>query len=166
MKRLWFVPLILLLISCAGNKPPREIALQTASTSNQALDLIQDVEAQLCWGTTTAIEAKNTVTDLTKCNAPVAAQVGLTNERHQAFNKALVQAYKAHLTMTADLRIWTAGMPVPQSVNDYVTAAQSALTLAQALVQNHPTVQLLIADALALLKSGQQIVATLKAVKS
>jgi len=167
MKRLLLIPLIFALAfsgACGGNRPPKEIALQAATSTNQGLDLIQDVEAQLCWGTTTAIEAKNTIADLTKCTTPVAAHVGLTTEKHQAFNKALVTAYKAHLTMAADLRLWSAGMPTPTSVNDYVTEVTRALELAKTLVSSNPTVQLLIADALALVKSGQDIIATLKGV--
>ncbi len=149
-------------VACASHLPPKEQALSASLRTNQGLALMQDAEANLCWGLPSAMQAKAEVVDLKHCTSPGAAQIGLTDDKHQAFNRALAAAFDAHLKMSAELRLWTVGSPTPSSVGSFIEQLQAALALARTLSPGNAMVGNVVDYALALIKAGQDIAASLK----
>ena len=66
------------------------------------------------------------------CTNPQAATIGLTDARHQAISRALVDAYVKDKLVSAAIIAWKAGDPPPATINDLLTDATSALAAAQA----------------------------------
>ena len=164
---IWSVALALLLSAgCAGHLSPRLLALNTASSTNKGLALVQDLEAQVCWDQPSAPAAKQAKVDLTKCSTDLATRVGLTQERHQEFNHQLDTLFGLHLKMSQDLRLWTAGLPVPVSVQEFADASSRLSSLLHQLAAGSPKIQALLDEVQALITSGQRIIQALKDAKS
>lgn len=156
---------LLVLTACGAHLPPRQLALNTAATTNKAVALVQDLEAQVCWGQSSAPAAKLAGLNLTECSTTLAAQVGLTKEIHQGFNRQVDALFGMHLKMSQELRLWTTGLPVPVSVQEFADAASGLSKYLERLTGNNPKVKAILQQAQALLQSGLRIIAALKEAK-
>jgi hypothetical protein len=96
------LPIVLLAVAlaasgCAGKLTP----LKQAQITKSSLDAAFDLEASLCWGVSSVHLAP---TDRTRCTAPTARVIGLTDARHQAINRGFVRAYTLHYDATRLLK--------------------------------------------------------------
>jgi hypothetical protein len=95
-------PVVLLALAlgasgCAAKLTP----LKQAQITKSSLDAAFDLEASLCWGVASVHLGP---ADRTKCTAPTARAIGLTDARHQEINRGFTRAYMLHYDATRLLR--------------------------------------------------------------
>lgn len=86
---------LLLVAPACANKSK---AVAVATISHDTLAVAQDLEAQLCWDVPDAAHAPAVKTH---CTAAVAAQIGLTDDRHKAINAKIADAWSAYRSTIA-----------------------------------------------------------------
>lgn len=127
------LPLVLLVASVGGAvlafsgcaSVPLKQKLSTAHQSvREAIVQLDEAERQLC-GPAPA--------QPNHCTTIAAQVVGLTDARHQAISRQLVQAYETDIKAGTALIAWRAGDPPPTDLTQLLTDAQETLAAIQAL---------------------------------
>jgi len=133
--RKWYLVLLIValgLVPACGHLT----VLQRVQQSHDALALAQDAEASICWGVNSIAEAMAAKVPENHCTTQLAAQVKLTDERHQSISKAFKKAFDDHAVLTT---IAASGAKSPDS--SVVNADVATLVkLASELLQSSVTV--------------------------
>lgn len=119
--------LALALLAGACSLPLKQKAVLSLQASETALEGAHDAERGICFAAP-ATEAG------THCTSPLAAAVGLTDERHQRAAVLFSDAFGYEIQAAAVLQAWRAGDPPPASFADYQRATAQILALAQQLI--------------------------------
>ncbi len=126
MKRLILLALLLSAPGCASLPPAKDIAITTLQGSEISLGAAQDAERALCFNHPNAESGPH-------CTNPVAAQVGLTDARHQAARDFAIAAFSKQKLAATALQLWQPGTAPPQDLVDYQTAIKNLLDIARVL---------------------------------
>ena len=124
------VALALSLTACAS-VPLKQRATLSVQSVEIGLGAIQDAERQLCDPVAAAVRPP---VPIPRCQGPVAASIGLTTARHQAFARRLVTAFDLQLKTATALLAWRAGDPAPASLDELRTVLNEILNFIRELV--------------------------------
>lgn len=123
MRRRAFVALTLVVaLTTACALSLKEKASTARETARTALVAVDDLERQLCGPDPSAPN---------HCLNPDASTIGLTNARHQAISRALVDAFTADKKVAAAILQWRAGDPAPADLSALLKDATDTFGVVQ-----------------------------------
>jgi len=99
-------------IGACATMSPRAQAVQTHQGIQTLLAAVDDAERVLCFGSTTLPAQPS------RCTTDAARTAGLTDARHQALSRALVQAFAGQVAVGMALTVWRPGQLVDMSEVD------------------------------------------------
>lgn len=151
MRYVWPLLLVALVLSACASVPVKQKVSASHQTLRQAIVAVDDAERLLC--------APKPAPLSHECGNPVAATLGLTNEKHQALSRALARAYEYDVKTGAAIVAWRAGDPVPSEIGQLMTYAQEVLVTANTLSDAAfiDKAQVLVARAQALITTFREV---------
>ncbi len=123
MNKLTAFALVLGLSFCSS-LPVKQRISQTHQTIHQALVTVDDAEIALCAPKPAAVNT---------CGNPLAAQLGLTDAKHQSISRTLKSDYDLDRNIGIAMIAWKAGDPMPKDVSTLMADAQAILTTANSI---------------------------------
>jgi hypothetical protein len=127
MKRLLSLVLCVSLVSACASLPLKQKAVTSLQASEVALEAAHDLERGLCF-ISPATESGG------HCTSPVAASVGLTDERHQQLAALFAKAFEVEIKAATVLQAWQSGDPAPASIAEYQADITAILNVARQLL--------------------------------
>lgn len=109
-----------ILVSCAAIPLKQKISTGH-QTARQALVIFDEAERDLCRPVAPAMG---------HCTNPQAAILGLTDEKHRTLSRELADAFLKDAAVGDAMQLWRAGDPMPPSLTQLLSDAQSAQLIA------------------------------------
>jgi hypothetical protein len=110
-----------LTLSACASVPAKARVSQTHQVAHESLVAVDEAERALCQPAPAAVNT---------CSNPVAVSLGLTNEKHQAFSRALAKAFDDDAKAGVAVIAWRAGDPVPADLTALLKDAQDIVSVA------------------------------------
>lgn len=98
-----------------------DVSVKTYASLHQVLLTVKNVE----WGVCQPVAA----TKYQQCTNPEAANIGLTDAKHQAINGHLTDAFQLEIKLGPALKAWRAGDPPPHSTAELLAVAKEIVTI-------------------------------------